>query len=175
MITLEGKSGRYSIKELCHNGPLLLLLLRHFGCPLCREQLLVTASVFDQLQQLGISVIGVGQNIGAEAEDYGSSLGLPFPVYGDRDNKLYRELAMPRGSWWQVTFGPMLRQPLKALQRFRYIGKPGKDVQQLGGAALFSQESKLLWCYRQRDSGDVISGDELIIQLTAAIKGSSLN
>ena len=57
----------------------------------------------------------------------------------------------------------------------RTHGKPGKDVQQLGGAALFSPESKLLWCYRQRDSGDVISGDELIIQLTAAIEGSRSN
>lgn len=168
-ISLEAESGSVAVGGLCQSGPLLLVLLRHFGCPLCREQLLVTAEVYRQLEALGIRVVGIGQHIGAEAEAYGRSLGLPFPVYGDTDNTLFRSLSLPRASWWQVTLGPMLRQPILALRRFRHVGKPGKDVQQLGGVALLGPSAELLWCYKQSDSGSLIKGQELLIAVTGAL------
>ena len=94
-------------------------------------------------------------------------LELSFPVYADPEAALYRELDMPHGSWWQVTLGPMLRQPLKAIKRMRDVRRPGRDVRQLGGVVLLSAAMQPLYRYVQRDSGDLPGDDEVLAAVAA--------
>lgn len=156
-----------SLGQLLSSELTLLVLLRHTGCPLCREHLVVTEGLLDDLRAAGCEVIGVCQNDGADALLLEQELALRFPVYGEPTLALYRELAMPRGSWWQVTLGPMLRQPLAAIRRFRDVRKPGKDVRQLGGVVLLSAEGRVLYTYCQRDSGDLPGDDEVLTAVAA--------
>ena len=154
-ITLDAENRRIPLPELWQSGPVLLILLRHSGCPLCREHLVVTEGILDDILAAGCRVVGVCLGSGREAKDLQDELALRFPVYGDQEQLLYRQLRMPRGSWWQVTLGPMLREPFKALRRLRKVRKPGRDVRQLGGVVLLSAAGEVVYRYCQRDSADL--------------------
>ena len=161
-VTLERGAETVSLPELWQAGPVLLVLLRHSGCPICREHLVVTEGILDDISALGCRVVGICHGNGAEAEAMRSELDLRFPVYADPAMALYRELAMPRGSWWQVTLGPMLREPLKAMRRMGDVRKPGKDVRQLGGVVLLTGEGEVSYRYCQKDSADMPGDDEVV-------------
>ncbi len=166
-ITLFRGNEERPLAQLLAGGQTLLVLLRHSGCPVCREHLVVTEGLLDDLRAAGCEVVGICQNDGPEALLLEQELSLRFPVYGEPTLALYRELALPRGSWWQVTLGPMLRQPLRAIKRLGDVRKPGKDVRQLGGVVLLSASGKVLYRYCQRDSGDLPGDDEVLAAITA--------
>jgi len=165
-VRLEQGDRSVSLPDLWQSGPLLLVLLRHSGCPICREHLVVTEGILDEFSALGCNVIGVCHGSGDDAEALQRELELRFPVYADPAMALYRELAMPRGSWWQVTFGPMLREPVKAIRRMRDVRKPGKDVRQLGGVVLLNGAGEVNYRYCQKDSADMPADEEVL----AAVK-----
>ncbi|WP_372811223.1 AhpC/TSA family protein [Litorivivens sp.] len=148
--------------NLLSSGLTLLVLLRHSGCPVCREHLVFTEGILGDIRAAGCEVVGVCQNDGRDALLMEQELDLHFPVYGEPSLNLYRLLEMPRGNWWQVTLGPILRQPVRALQRMRDVRKPGKDVRQLGGVVLLSSAGEVLFRYSQRDSGDLPGDDEVL-------------
>lgn len=171
-IDLESDTATIGLAALLHRAPTVLVLLRHFGCPVCREHLLLTAQIQQQIEQLGFQLLGVGQGFGAEAASFAKSIGVDFPVYGDPGNQVYEALAMPRGNLWQVTLLPMIKAPIKALQRFRHVRKPGKDIYQLGGVAVFDRHAKLKYCFRAGDSGEVLANSELLAELAKLTSAS---
>ncbi len=148
--------------EIVDHRAVLLIILRHSGCPLCREHLAVTEGMLAEIPADRCQVVGICQGNGAEAVALEQELELSFPVYADQGGGLYRALNMPHGSWWQVTLGPMLRQPLKAIKRMSDVRRPGKDVKQLGGVVLLSAALQPLYRYVQRDSGDLPGDDEVL-------------
>ena len=158
---VRGQQSQF-LAEIVDGCATLLVLLRHSGCPLCREHLVVTEGMLDEISKDQCRVIGVCQGDGAEALALEQELELSFPVFADPTGTLYRELDIPHGSWWQVTLGPMLRQPIKAIQRMRDVRRPGKDVKQLGGVVLLSATMETLYRYVQRDSGDLPGDDEVL-------------
>ncbi|MFT5576385.1 MAG: hypothetical protein ACI89D_001909 [Bermanella sp.] len=167
-IQLEHGEGRVALSEIWRDGPVLLVLLRHSGCPICREHLVVTEEILNDIAATGCRVIGVCHGRGADAESLGNELELHFPVYADPDLALYKALAMPRGSWWQVTFRPMLREPVAAMRRMRKVRKPGKDVRQLGGVVLLDEKGDVSFRYCQTDSADM-PADDIVLAAVAAL------
>ncbi|MBB3046276.1 hypothetical protein FHR99_000512 [Litorivivens lipolytica] len=151
-----------ALREATGGEPTLLVLLRHSGCPLCREHLVVTEGMLNEIPAGRCKVVGICQGEGGDALSLEQELELSFPVYANPDASLYRELSLPRGSWWQVTLGPMLRHPLKAVRRMSDVRRPGKDVRQLGGVVLLSSDLKVLYRYAQRDSGDLPGDDKVL-------------
>ena len=166
-VTLFRGSEHALLSEVVDNRAVLLIILRHSGCPLCREHLVVTEGMLAEIPADRCQVVGICQGDGAEALALEQELGLSFPVYADPEATLYRELDMPHGSWWQVTLGPMLRQPLKAIKRMRDVRRPGRDVRQLGGVVLLSAAMQPLYRYVQRDSGDLPGDDEVLAAVAA--------
>lgn len=161
-IELEAGDEVVALSHYWQQQPLVILLLRHSGCPLCREQLLVAEERLDEMKGDGFAVLGIMHASGAEAQALGEEMQLRFPVLGDPAGALYRELALPRGSWWQVTLGPLLRSPLVGLRRMREVRKPGRDVRQLGGVAIFDRDGELRYRFCQRDSGDLLDEAALL-------------
>lgn len=161
-VGLERGTTRLALSGLLGKRPVLLVLLRHSGCPLCREHLIVTEGILDEIKEMGCDVIGVCHGSGKDAQALESELELRFPVYANPGLSLYRELAMPRGSWWQVTLGPIFREPVKAIRRLREVRKPGKDVRQLGGVVLLSPEAEIRYRYCQKDSADMPGNEEVL-------------
>lgn len=161
-LKLQSAQGSVALESLWRDKPLLLVLLRHTGCPVCREHLLVTEGMLEDIEAAGCQVIGVSQGSGQAAADLAADLELSFPVLGDPDNALYRELAMTRGSLWQVTLLPLLRQPLKGLARMRHVKAPGRDVRQLGGVVLLNTKGEVGYRFCQRDSGEIPEEDEVM-------------
>ncbi len=167
-IKLEQGEQSVSLPEVWREGPVLLVLLRHSGCPICREHLVVTEGILDDIRALGCRVVGVCHGRGGDAESMRAELDLRFPVYADPGLALYKALAMPKGSWWQVTLGPMLREPLKAMRRMRDVRKPGKDVRQLGGVVLLDAKGEVSFRYCQRDSADM-PADDIVLSAVRAL------
>ena len=124
-----------SLGELWQQQPLVVALVRHFGCPFCHEQISDLETVQCRLQQLGMRVIVLGNGNPTDAASF-QSKHPSFEVFTDPSRRVYRLLGMKHTVFG--TIGPEATRHLLRAWRsgFRFSGVRG-DAWQQGGVALF--------------------------------------
>jgi peroxiredoxin len=122
-----------ALASLAAGGPLLLVFLRHFGCPLCQEMVADVAARRDAMQASATTVVFVHMHPEPQAAAFFARYGVAdLQRVSDPDCTLYRAFQVPRAtptSW--MTFGS-LRHYLSAIVRGGHLpGLVGGDVGQL--------------------------------------------
>lgn len=166
-LVLEAEGGPVNLASYWQRQPLVVVLLRHLGCPVCREQLHLSADMAAEIRSAGADLLAVVHGSGQQAAALAREQAVDFPVLGDPEQDLYRLLGMKRGSLYEVTLRPILRQPLIGLRRLFRARRPGPDIRQLGGAAIIDSAGVLRWCYRAEDSGDIPTNKQVLDALNA--------
>lgn len=161
-LVLESEGGPAPLASYLRDRPLVVLLLRHFGCPVCREQLHLGQRMLAEVRERGADMIAVVHSSGAQAAAFARQEQVDLTVLGDPDQRLYRLLGMKRGNLFEVTLKPLLLRPITGLRRMTRIGRPGRDIRQLGGVAIIDAAGVLRWCYRADDSGDIPSNRQVL-------------
>jgi peroxiredoxin len=107
-----------SLAELAARGPLVLVFLRHFGCPLCREMVADAAARREAFRAAGTEVVFVHMHPEAQADEFFARYGVrDLERVSDPDRALYRAFGVPRArptSWFSVA---TLRHYLSAIFR----------------------------------------------------------
>jgi peroxiredoxin len=107
-----------SLADLAARGPLLVVFLRHFGCPLCREMVADLAARRDALHASGTSVVVVHMHPESQAAEFFARYGAAdFHRVSDPDRTLYQAFQVPRArpsSWLSLA---ALRHYLSAIFR----------------------------------------------------------
>ncbi len=117
-----------SLLEMSKRKPLMLVFLRHLGCPFCRNLMNDLSKQRRLLESSDTSLVLVHMSTDEQAERILSRFGLAdLPRISDRRRALYRAFGLQMGSLWQV-FGPQLW--LRALQ---YISRFGQNPMPEGG------------------------------------------
>ena len=166
-VTLTDPRGEpLALASLWSGHPALIVFVRHFGCPLCREQLLGIAGEFGRFEQAGAQIAAVGMGTPEEAGSLQRKLKLPFDVLSDPDRKAYRAYGLERGSFWQVSGPGVWAAGAKALLRGG-IGIPRGDVFQLSGEFVVDSAGIVRLAHRPRNSADHAGVEELL----SAIEG----
>ncbi|MEO1237094.1 MAG: peroxiredoxin-like family protein [Planctomycetota bacterium] len=147
--------GDETLGELSRRGPVLLMLVRHFGCTLCRRDLADLATRLDDLRQRGVTPVVAHQS----EEDRGRAILDAFGLdsvrqVSDPDRRLYRGLGLPRGTFQQL-FG--LRSFVAAARAVRHgVGRPEGDGFQMPGTFLL-RDGRVVKAHEHVHAGDRVN------------------
>lgn len=144
-----------SIADLSRERPVLVVLLRHFGCTFCREAVADLATRRAAIEAIGTQLVLVHQASESEASVFLGGRGLgEVPRVSDPDAVLYRSLGLRRGSFVQL-FGPRVWwRGLTALLIGRHgLGRPVGDGFRMPGAFLVVS-GRVVHVYRHATAAD---------------------
>ncbi len=122
-----------TLASLSAGGPLLLVFLRHFGCPLCQEMVADVAARRPAMEDGGTTVVFIHMHPEPQAAEFFARYGVAdLQRVSDPDCTLYRAFQVPRAtptSWMSLG---ALRHYLSAIVRGRHLpGLVGGDLGQL--------------------------------------------
>ncbi|MEI7926618.1 MAG: peroxiredoxin-like family protein [Chloroflexota bacterium] len=146
--------------------PVVLALMRHFGCIFCKDQVAQLRTIVDDIHAAGAELVIVGsgspQMAGFFAEDYDIST----PVLTDPTREVYRALEVRRPH--RLAFidpRVFVRGALAMLrghrQRFGPESELG-DTTQLGGVFIVWPGGGVAWAHRSAFAGDHPSSDAVL-------------
>lgn len=152
-----------SLAELSNQTPVLVVFLRHSGCPFCRQTLADLAAKRSLLNEAGVQPVLVHLMPSEEADDLLAKYRLEdVPHIGDPEGKIYEAFGMKPGSFRQV-MGPGVWWPgLKAtLFQRHFPGRPQGDVFRMPGAFLVHRGA-ILREFRSNRSSDRVDFERLV-------------
>lgn len=149
--------------------PVVLALMRHFGCIFCKEHVAELRSIVDEIHAEGAELVilgsGSAQMAGFFAEDYA----ITTPVLTDPTREVYRALEARRPHRLGFVDPRVFIGSLRALvrghrQTFGRAAELG-DNMQLGGVFIVQRGGGLAWAHRSAFAGDRPSNDEVLAAL----------
>ncbi len=149
--TVQGEN----IAELSNKSPIMLVFLRHFGCPFCKHSLLKLNKYKQQLQEKGIKIAVVYMVDEETAKPYLAQYDLEdISQVSDPEEIFYKSFKLKRGSFTQL-FG------LKVWLRWIELGvsnklfntKPQGNVSQMPGIFLL-KDGKIVKQYNYNSIAD---------------------
>jgi len=122
-----------TLAELAARGPLLLVFLRHFGCPLCQEMVADVAARRTTMQASGTAVVFVHMHPPEQAAAFFTRYGVgDLHDVSDPERTLYRAFDVPEArpaSWMSLG---SLRHYISAIFRGGHLPNlVGGDVKQM--------------------------------------------
>jgi RhoGAP domain/AhpC/TSA antioxidant enzyme len=155
---------------LSGSTPTLLLLLRHYGCVVCRSVVGKLMAHQDVLGRLGVQVITVAYGTPTHVKNFREE----FPTFRgqtllDPNRALFDALALRRGV--KAAFA---RQSLVVAKQalgdgYRFGAMTG-DSFQLGGAFVVTRQHGIVWSHREAWTGDVAPTSVVLSKLTQAVR-----
>ena len=130
-----------SLDELSRSSPVLVVFLRHAGCPFCRETLAKLEKRRAEIEQQGAKIVLVHMiELDNEAEMFFARYRLhDVARISDPQQEVYKRFGLPRGRLSQVMGPGIWWSGLKSLLSGNMPGKPIGDIFQLPGAFLVHQ------------------------------------
>ena len=151
--------------------PVVLALMRHFGCIFCKEQVSQITPIVGDIHEAGAELVIVGsgspQMAGFFAEDYG----VTTPVLTDPTREVYRVLETRRPMLSVIDLRGFLTG-LRALwhgHRQQFGAELG-DNAQLGGVFIVRPGGEVAWAHCSAFPGDHPTNAELLAALHEATR-----
>ena len=128
MRTADGTT----LATLAARGPLLLVFLRHFGCPLCQEMVADVAARRTAMADSGTTVVFVHMHPETQAASFFARYGVSdLQRVSDPKCTLYRAFDVPRAQMTSWLSLGSLRHYLSAMRRGHMPTLVGGDVGQM--------------------------------------------
>jgi len=154
-ILIESKTQTgESLDELSRRSPVLVVFLRHTGCPFTREALADLAAQRAAIETVGARLVLVHMVDEAKAKTLFEQRGMGDVLrISDPGQQLYQAFELRRGSMWEVAGPGMWWRGIKTVFSGHGFGVPEGDVLQLPGAFLL-QDGQIIKAYRHQSSSD---------------------
>lgn len=152
-----------SLGELSRASRLLVVFLRHQGCPFCRETLSKLEKRRKEIEAAGLKIVLVHMiPSDNEAEMFFARWRLhDVPRISDPEREVYKKFGLARGSTWQVLGPSAMWRGFTSVLQGNLPGAPQGDVFQLPGAFLVEDEH-IVRGFRAQNSGEQANFDELL-------------
>jgi peroxiredoxin len=161
---LDATGAELEVRSFWQRGPCLLVLLRHFGCVGCAEQMRELAPRLFELSRIGFRTVLVGSGSVERCASFVARNGLegaPASVVTDPSLRLYRALGLVRSAW--ATFGPRsLLETARAIAAGHPHGAAEGDRTQQGGVLLVDRSGVVRLLHRSRSIGDHPPASDLV-------------
>jgi peroxiredoxin len=145
------------LKDALAQGELVLIvLLRHFGCNMCRKSARELAANARRLESIGIRLVAIGNGTVSSALKFAADVKFEGSIYVDTSLAVYKDLKCHRGNWRTVLFnGSTFKHFFGALSA-GYRPKPIQgDAFQLGGAFVVRRGRQIVFATREEFAGDI--------------------
>ncbi|MBN8644731.1 MAG: AhpC/TSA family protein [Planctomycetes bacterium] len=143
-----------TVLEMSRRGRVMLVFLRHTGCPFCREAMADIQRRRAEIER-SARVVFVHQAPEDEANRaFFDAAGVgDIPRVSDPERALYRAAGLKRGSLWAI-FGPYIWfRSIQAMLTGRRLGRMIGDVFQMPGV-LVIEDGAVVGEYRHRSQAD---------------------
>lgn len=143
-----------TLAALSEKSPVLLVLLRHEGCPFCRNAMNDIARQKSNIEEAGASIVLGHMGNADEFSNFAARYGLSaIPAVANPDRSLYRGMGLKRASVLRLLSPRVFWNYLKAIFAGHKPGKIKGDPFQLPGAFLLHR-GKVVRGHLYRDAGD---------------------
>jgi len=162
LATFPSSQGK-TLSDLSEERPVLIVFLRHGGCPFCRQVLAQLQALSEQIAQQNMQLAIVHMMDDAQADKLLARYQLQnVHRFSDPERKLYNLFQIKRGNLAE-TIGPAIWwSGFKTTILSGFLpGIPGKDIQQLG-AALILAKGQVVASYFSQNSADIPDWDQLL-------------
>lgn len=132
--------------------PTVVPLVRYYGCMPCQAFLRALSGARDELDGLGVGVLGVGGAADYQAQHL-MDHGVGFPLLLDPDHALYEALDVHRIHWWKLLSVFTWVKYFRAARRARQ-GRITGHVLQAPGIVILDQDLTVRFLYRGQTLGD---------------------
>jgi peroxiredoxin len=148
-----------SLSELA-SGPVVIPLVRYYGCMPCRDYLAQLEVARPKIEALGYTVAGVGG-----AADYQARAlmahGIGFDLLLDPEHHLYDALSVGHFPWWKMLMPGTWRRYLRAARGARQ-GKITGHPLQSPGLAVLDSDLRIEFVHRGETLGDYPTVESLL-------------
>jgi len=144
-----------NIAELSNESPIMLVFLRHFGCPFCKDSLMSLNKYKQQLSEKGIKIVVVYMVDEAIAKPYLAQYDLDEELQvSDPEEIFYKSFKLKRGSFTQL-FGlkVWIRWVELGVSKKLFNTKPEGNVSQMPGIFLL-KDGKIVEQYNYKSIAD---------------------
>lgn len=161
-VTVRDAAGEeVQLSSLWRERGVVLVFVRHLGCPLCRQHVVEMKKDYPRFQEAGLGVAVISMGSPTEAGRFRQQFGLPFECYSDEECAAYNAFHVRRGGLWETT-GPVIwRVGLKAILRHG-AGIPKGDVYRLAATFVIERGGKTVVAHRNRNSVDWLSVEGIL-------------
>ena len=162
LAAFSSSRGR-TLADLSNEAPVLVVFLRHGGCPFCREVLAQLQSLSAELTKRGLQLAIVHMMEPQQASQLLARYQLQdVHSFSDPERKLYELFQVKRGKLAEVAGPAIWWSGFKTTILSGHLpGIPGKDVQQLG-AALILDKGQIVASHFSQNSADQPDWDQLL-------------
>jgi peroxiredoxin len=140
--------------------PLVIPLVRYYGCMPCKAFLHDLAEVRGELEAAGLGIVGVGGAADYQARDLMNN-GIDFPLLLDSGHTLYEALDVRRIHWWMLLRPMTWRKYLRAASRARQGRITGHPLQ-APGLAIVDVDRTIRFLHRGQTLGDYPSTSRIV-------------
>jgi peroxiredoxin len=155
---------RAPLASFWERGPCALVLLRHFGCVGCAQQVTELAPRLDELARAGVRTVLVGSGTSEQLAAFVERHALAraaVDTVTDPELAVYRALGLERSTW--ATIGPRsLVETVRAMAAGHPHRPPEGDPTQQGGVLLVDGRGVVRMYKRNRSIGDYAPACELV-------------
>ena len=144
---------------------LVLVFLRHLGCPLCMKHIDELNSDAMRFNVLGASVVVVVDGTAERVRGFVSKKNLAIALVGDREKKIYGTYGVERGKIAAVLAPNVLKESVKATLKGYMHGKFEGDELQKPADFIVAPDGKILWAHYGKDISDSTPNELLIAEL----------
>lgn len=140
--------------EASEVAPVLVVFLRHTGCPFCVEALDDIARQRRAVEGTGVKIVLVHMGSESELAPFFDSHGVgDLPRVADPDQSLYLSFGLKRGSVSQLLGFSALRRLWPSMRRGGRASRPVGDPWQMPGVFLIHR-GEVIAAYRHRSQAD---------------------
>jgi hypothetical protein len=140
--------------SLWAEGPMLLTLVRHYGCQFCREQVAQMRLIRSDIEASGVRLVFIGNGTAPMAEAFIEETGLDVPLYTNPGREVYAALGTRRPSLVALLDPRLWWNGLRTILHGHLPGRARGDVAQLGGVFLVRPDGSVPYAYRSERGGD---------------------
>ena len=159
---LTPQNEKIRLGDLWSEHPVLIVLVRHFGCLFCRAQLHDLQNIWKKILSLGIAPIVVGNGTVLMAQDFIEQTGLIVPLYTNPERNVYDALGTKRPTLTALLSPQLWWVGFKTLIKGFFPKQVQGDAAQLGGVFLIDTNGVVQFAYRSAYAGDNPSADVLL-------------
>jgi peroxiredoxin len=164
--TVRTNSGE-TVAAMSHQTPVLMALLRHTGCPFCKEAAEDLAREKATLDALGVRLALVHMADERAGKEFFASYGLAdTPRISDPERVLYKSLKLGRGGLIQLFGFRVWRRAVYAARRGHWPGWLRGDAFQMPGLFLI-RNGRVVRAFRYETAADRPDYAEFVCGLSA--------
>lgn len=172
VTVLDGDAKEHRLGQLWAERPIVLVLVRHFGCLFCKQQVAELAKETERIHQVGAELVVLGNGGPEHVRWFREDFGVTTPVFTDTTAEAYRMVGAKRGFFTGAnprTFVATLRAFRKG---YRQTGTRGDRYQQ-GGVFVILPDGSMPYRYLSRYAGDHPPAGEVVAALERASRAAA--